>query len=59
MSELAKKCIELLGLLPAEERRLAYEVIKRIVIAWNPDYKNLLPKAPPEEEEKGDFEWLG
>lgn len=28
-------------MLPAEERSLAYELIKRLVLAWDPDYVKL------------------
>lgn len=34
---------EMLDMLPEQERLLAYEMVKRIVLAWDPDFTRLTP----------------
>jgi len=41
MSPKTKEIIEMLNLLPDEEQDFAYELVKRLVIAWDPDYTRL------------------
>ena len=41
MSELAQNAAKMLDMLPAAEQALAYEMLKRIVLAWDPDYTKL------------------
>ncbi len=43
MSELAEKTASMLDMLPAAEQKLAYEVMKRMVLAWDPDFTKLTP----------------
>ena len=43
MSELARKTANMLDMLPANEQQLAYEMLKRIVLAWDPDFTKLPP----------------
>lgn len=43
MSELAQKTASMLDMLPENEQRLAYEMLKRIVLAWDPDFTKLTP----------------
>lgn len=43
MSELAEKTASMLDMLPAAEQQLAYEVMKRMVLAWDPDFTKLTP----------------
>ena len=43
MSELAQKTASMLDMLPAKEQQLAYEIMKRIVLAWDPDFTRLTP----------------
>ena len=43
MSELAKKAASMLDMLPIDEQQLAYEMLKRIVRAWDPDFTKLTP----------------
>ena len=43
MSELAQKAASMLDMLPANEQQLAYEMLKRIVLAWDPDFTKLTP----------------
>ncbi|MBQ6256355.1 MAG: hypothetical protein IJQ62_13935 [Clostridia bacterium] len=41
MSELAEKTATMLDMLPAAEQQLAYELMKRLVFAWDPDFTKL------------------
>ena len=43
MSELAQKTASMLDMLPDQEQQLAYEMLKRIVLAWDPDFTKLTP----------------
>lgn len=36
-----KQITEIVRLLPSSEQRLAYELVKRIALAWDPDYVKL------------------
>lgn len=38
MSEQAKMICEMVDILPIEEQALAVEFIKRMIMAWDPDY---------------------
>ena len=38
MSQLQKEIDMMIECLPDEEQRLAYEFIKRLVLAWDPDF---------------------
>lgn len=41
MSERAMNMAKMLDMLPDQEQALAYEMLKRIVLAWDPDYTKL------------------
>lgn len=41
MSELARDTAHMLDMLPEQEQALAFEMVKRIVLAWDPDYTKL------------------
>lgn len=41
MSELARNTAHMLDMLPEQEQALAFEMVKRIVLAWDPDYTKL------------------
>lgn len=43
MSELAQKTAGMLDMLPEQEQQLAYEMVKRLVLAWDPDFTKLTP----------------
>ena len=45
MSEKTKEMFQLVDMLPETEQNLINEMIKRVVLAWDPDYT----KATPEE----------
>mgnify|MGYP003334486931 CR=1 FL=1 len=41
MSELAISAAKMIDLLPEQDREFAYEFIKKLVLAWDPDYTKL------------------
>ena len=41
MSELAQSTAALMDMLPLAEQQLAYEMMKRLVLAWDPDFTKL------------------
>ena len=51
MSELAQKTASMLDMLPEQEQQLAFELMKRIVLAWDPDFTKLTPAEQAELEE--------
>lgn len=57
MSEKTKQIAEMIDMLPEQEQNLAYEMLKRIVLAWDPDFTKVTPNEEKEieEAEKGDF----
>lgn len=57
MSELAQKTASMLDMLPAKEQQLAYELLKRIVLAWDPDFTRVTPvEADGLEEAEAEIE---
>lgn len=54
MSGAVKEAAELLEVLPEQEQDFALEFIKRLVLAWDPDYTRVTPaeRAALEEAEK-------
>ena len=61
MSTTAIEISKMIDMLPESEQNLAYEFVKRIVLAWDPDYTKVTPAeraslAEAEEELKnGEF----
>ena len=51
MSVAVKEAIGLLEVLPEEEQNFALEIIKKLVIAWDPDFTKLTPSERAELEE--------
>ena len=43
MSPAAQRITEMIDMLPEQEQILAYELIKRLVLAWDPDYTKVTP----------------
>ena len=41
MSELAMDAAKMMDLLPEKDKEFAYEFIKKLVLAWDPDYTKL------------------
>lgn len=51
MSTVTKEAIDLMEILPESEQEFALEFIKKLVLAWDPDFTKLTPieKASLEE----------
>lgn len=43
MSEITKEITYLVDMLPEQDKNLAYELIKKMVLAWDPDFTKLTP----------------
>jgi hypothetical protein len=41
MSEITSKVIEMMEMLPEDDQQFAFEFIKKLVLAWDPDYTKL------------------
>ncbi|MCL1804301.1 MAG: hypothetical protein FWG30_11845 [Eubacteriaceae bacterium] len=48
MASLSVETAKLIDMLPIEEQRFAYEFVKKLVLAWDPDFT----KVTPEEAKK-------
>lgn len=57
MSKTIEATINILEMLPEQEQNLAFELIKRIALAWDPDYTKLTPTEllRLEAAEKGEY----
>ena len=44
MSTIAQKSAELINILPDEDQGLVYELVKKLVRAWDPDNTKLTPE---------------
>jgi hypothetical protein len=51
MSTQVQKIAEMLDMLPENEQNFALELMKRIILAWDPDFTKLTPKESAELEE--------
>ena len=51
MSDMALEIARMVDMLPEDEQRLAYEIIKRFVIVWDPDFTKLTPEEARQVEE--------
>ena len=51
MSTTTKQAINLMELLPESEQNFALEFIKRLVIAWDPDFTKVTPAERAKLEE--------
>ena len=57
MGNTAQKAAMLIDMLPENDQQLAYELIKKLVLAWDPDYTKVTPQEAKElEEAEKDFE---
>ena len=66
MSDRTIQIAEMIEMLPDNDKDLAYELIKKLVLAWDPDYTKLTPserkrleevKADPEFVSMDDIDW--
>ena len=57
MSKVAMDIARMIDMLPESEQLFAQEFIKRLVLAWDPDFTKLTPDEAKalEEAEKGEF----
>jgi hypothetical protein len=55
MAQIASEIANMVGMLPEQEQLLAFEFIKRMVLAWDSDFTKLTP-AERERLEKADME---
>lgn len=51
MSAVTKEAIDLMEILPESEQNFALEFIKKLVLAWDPDFTKLTPEERAELEE--------
>lgn len=59
MDDLTKKGVEYLDILPQKEKSEAVELLKKLVIAWDPDFTKLTEQEKKElEEAKEDKEYF-
>lgn len=57
MSERAKELVNLIDMLPETEQELISEMIKRVILAWDPDFTKLTPQELKRiEQAEADFE---
>lgn len=57
MTETIKETVTMLEMLPEPEQNFALEMIKRLVLAWDPDYTRLTPaeRIRLEQAENGEY----
>ena len=51
MSERTMEIAKMIDMLPEQDQTLAFELIKKLVLAWDPDYTKLTAKEKAELEE--------
>jgi len=43
MSEIAIDTARMIDVLPADDQRFVYELVRKLVLAWDPDYTKVTP----------------
>jgi len=43
MAPITKQITDMIDMLPEQEQSLAFELVKRLVLAWDPDYTKVTP----------------
>ena len=51
MSERTMEIAQMVDMLPEQDQALAYELVKKLVLAWDPDFTKLTAKERSELEE--------
>ena len=51
MSEKTMEIAQMVEMLPEQDQALAYELVKKLVLAWDPDFTKLTAKERSELEE--------
>lgn len=44
MAPMAQEIAKLVDMLPEQDQALAYELVRRLVLAWDPDYTRVTPE---------------
>lgn len=57
MAPMAQEIAKMVDMLPEQDQNLAYELVRRLVLAWDPDYTKVTPeeKAHIQEAEESGF----
>jgi len=61
MSSTAERVAQMVDMLPDDEQVFAYEFVRRLVLAWDPDYTKVTPteaaalRKADEEYKRGDI----
>ena len=57
MTKMIEQTVSMLEMLPSQEQNFAFEFVKRLVLAWDPDYTKLTPSEREnlEKEETGEY----
>lgn len=57
MTKTIEQTVSMLEMLPAQEQNFALEFVKRLVLAWDPDYTKLTPseRKKLEKAETGEY----
>jgi len=50
MTVAKKQIVDMLDMLPPKEQEFAYEIMKKLILAWDPDFTKLTPKEAEELE---------
>lgn len=60
MSDKTMQIARMIDMLPEADKNLAYELIKKLVLAWDPDYTKLTPEERRQlEASEADTEVFG
>lgn len=51
MSNTAQQVANMIDMLPESDQQLAFELIKKLVLAWDPDFTKVTPQEAKELEE--------
>ncbi len=55
---IAQEISQMVTILPESEQNMIYEMVKRFVLAWDPDYTKLTPQEAKELEEAKNGEYI-
>ena len=58
MTKTNEQTISMLEMLPEQEQNFALEFVKRLVLAWDPDYTKLTPSERRELEKAENGEYI-
>ncbi len=58
MTKTIEQTVSMLEMLPVQEQNFALEFVKRLVLAWDPDYTKLTPSERKELEDAENGEYI-